>query len=192
MEPLFRRLIGKKALLLLSALQSIGALVVAQLLSAVSRYAAKQGMHAFIAAEAAHAAAHCREPASTFCVQASDCWRSVAMVAAAVLLLGRTENLFSSCISSFRASLSVLSFSMAALKEVPRRSVINSGVETLGMPSRLWKPKAARRVGARRVGSPLLYEELLRLCEHTVLRVGHSVRSNIGGERPAVCLKEKV
>ena len=53
---------------------------------------------------------------------------------AALLLLGRTENLFSSCISSLRASLSVLSFSMAALTEVPERSVITS----TGPDWRLW------------------------------------------------------
>ena len=53
----------------------------------------------------------------TFWVQASDCWRRVSMVVAALLLVGRTENLFSSCISSLRASLSALSFSMAALQD---------------------------------------------------------------------------
>ena len=55
--------------------------------------------------------------AVTFWVQASDCWRSDSMVAAAALLVGRTENLFSSCISSLRASLSALSFSIAALQD---------------------------------------------------------------------------
>ena len=90
-----------------------------------------------IAAGAVCTAVQRWEAASTFCVQASDCLRSMAMVAAALLLVGRTENLFSSCISSLRASLSVLSFSMAALQAAAGRSVTNFGVETSSTPTRV-------------------------------------------------------
>ena len=42
------------------------------------------------------------------------------------------------------------------------------------------------------MSSPLLDEELLRLCKHTVLRISHSIYIYIIGELFTVCLKSKV
>ena len=105
----------------------------------------------------------------TFWVQASDCWRSVSMVAAAALLVGRTENLFSSCISSLRASLSALSFSMAALHDYHN---LRGTLFTAEFTDR-------EHGGCLRPGLPLLSKELLRLCEYTVLRAIHCQPNNI-------------
>ena len=54
----------------------------------------------------------------TFAVYASLCSSRLLMSAAAELVVGLTENLFSSCTSSFSSSLSARSLSMAALGRV--------------------------------------------------------------------------
>ena len=42
------------------------------------------------------------------------------------------------------------------------------------------------------MSSPLLDKELLRLCKHTVLRIGHSEGFDIRGGHFTLCLKSKV